>query len=113
MYADKITNSMQLTIDETARRREKQMAYNTEHKITPRQIKKNIDESLTKTNITSYHYDSAALKASEQEIAYLPKPEIEKRIRDRQKLMEQAAKALDFIAAAQLRDEIKALKEKL
>ncbi len=113
MYADKITNSMQLTIDETIRRREKQMTYNKENNVTPKQIKKNIDDSLTKTNITSYQYDSAALKVAEQELAYLPKPEIEKRIRDRQKLMEQAAKALDFIAAAQLRDEIKVLKEQL
>ncbi|NNC70125.1 MAG: excinuclease ABC subunit UvrB [Flavobacteriaceae bacterium] len=113
MYADKITNSMQLTIDETNRRREKQIVYNTENNITPTQIKKNIDESLTKKNITSYHYDAAALKAAEQDLEYLPKPEIEKRIRDRQKLMEEAAKALDFIAAAQLRDEIKVLKEQL
>nr|MDJ0647048.1 UvrB/UvrC motif-containing protein [Flavobacteriaceae bacterium] len=81
--------------------------------ITPKQIKKNIDESLTKNNITSFHYDAAALKVAEQDLEYLPKPEIEKRIRDRQKLMEEAAKALDFIAAAQLRDEIKVLKEQL
>ena len=113
MYADKITRSMQLTIDETNRRREKQIAYNIKHGITPTQIKKSIDDSLTKSNITSFHYDAAANLAAEQDLEYVPKPEIEKRIRERQKLMEQAAKALDFIAAAHLRDEIKVLKEQL
>jgi excinuclease ABC subunit B len=113
MYADKITRSMQLTIDETNRRREKQIAYNTKHGITPTQIKKSIDDSLTKSSVTSFHYDAAANLAAEQDLEYVPKPEIEKRIRERQKLMERAAKALDFIAAAHLRDEIKVLKEQL
>jgi len=113
LYADKITNSMQLTIDETNRRRIKQMEYNTAQGITPTQIKKAIDETLSKKNISSYHYDNAATKAAEEDMSYVPKEEITKRIRDRQKAMEQAAKALDFIQAAQLRDEIKLLKEQL
>lgn len=113
MYADKITRSMQLTIDETNRRREKQIAYNTANNVTPKQITKKIDDTLSKSAVSSYHYDNAAKKAAEQDLEYLPKSEIEKRIRDKRKEMETAAKALDFIVAAQLRDEIKVLKEKL
>jgi excinuclease ABC subunit B len=114
LYADKVTRSMQLTMDETNRRREKQIEYNTENNITPTQIKKSLEaNSLINSNISSFHYDNAVDKAAEEELEYLTKPQIEKRIRDKRKTMEQAAKALDFLVAAQLRDEIKVLKEKL
>ena len=113
MYADKITKSMQLTMDETERRREKQMAYNAEHGISPQQIKKNIDETLTKNQVATYQYEQANINATEHELRYLAKSEIEKRIRDKRKDMETAAKALDFMVAAKLRDEIKELQEYL
>jgi len=113
MYADKITKSMQLTIDETERRREKQIIYNTKNNITPTQIKKNIDNALTKTETATYQYDEANAQAAEAELQYLAKPEIEKRIRAKRKNMEAAAKALDFLIAAKLRDEIKELQKHL
>ena len=113
LYADKITKSMQLTMDETKRRRKKQTDYNSKHNITPTQIKKNIDESLSKTQIATYQYDEAKLKATEHELKYLSKSELEKRVRETRKNMESAAKALDFLVAAQLRDEIKELQKHL
>ena len=113
MYADKMTKSMQKTIDETNRRREKQIDYNTIHSITPTQIVKSIDDTLSKSAVSSFHYNNATSKAAEADLEYLPKPEIEKRIRETRKNMELAAKALDFLSAAQFRDEIEVLKRHL
>jgi excinuclease ABC subunit B len=113
MYADKITNSMQKTIDETNYRREKQIAYNIKNNITPTSLNKSLDNALSKNSVSTYRYALDAMKAAEPESQYLTKPEVEKKIREKRKLMEQAAKALDFIIAAQLRDEIKGYQEKL
>ena len=113
MYADKITKSMQKTIDETEYRREKQIAYNTNHNITPTALNKSLDNALTKNSVSTYSYELEAAKAAEPVSEYLTKPELEKKIKEKRKLMEQAAKALDFIVAAQLRDEIKAYQSKL
>ena len=113
LYADKVTKSMQLTIDETTKRREKQVIYNTKNGITPTQINKKIDDTLSRKAVASYQYNAAIKEAAEQDLQYLPKSEIEKRIREKRKYMEEAAKALDFIVASQLRDEITVLKEQL
>jgi excinuclease ABC subunit B len=71
-----------------------------------------IDDTLTKSAVSSYHYDNAKQVAAEQDLQYLPKEEIEKRIRQKRKHMEAAAKELDFIEAARFRDEIKMLQQK-
>ncbi len=113
MYADKITKSMQKTIDETNYRREKQIAYNTKHNIKPTALNKSLDNALSKNSISTYSYELEALKAAEPESEYLNKGELEKKIRERRKLMEEAAKSLDFLVAAKLRDEIKAYQSKL
>ena len=113
MYADKITKSMQKTIDETNYRREKQIAYNTKHKLEPKALNKSLDNALTKNSVSSYYYEQEALKAAEPENAYLAAPELEQKIRDTRKLMESAAKDLDFLHAAQFRDQIKAYQKKL
>ncbi|MCK7591567.1 excinuclease ABC subunit UvrB [Subsaxibacter sp. CAU 1640] len=113
MYADTITSSMQKTIDETNYRREKQIAYNITNNITPQALNKSLDNVLAKNSVSTYRYELDAQKAAESESEYLTKPELEKKIREKRKSMEQAAKALDFIIAAQLRDEIKGYQEKL
>jgi len=111
MYADKVTDSMQKTMDETDYRREKQMTYNQEHNITPKALKKNLDSVLAKNSVSTYHFEKEELRAAEPELEYMTKDQIEKLIRTKRKAMEKAAKELDFMQAAQLRDEIKMLKE--
>jgi excinuclease ABC subunit B len=113
MYADKITDSMQRTIDETNYRREKQMNYNKQHNLVPKALKKSIENALTKNNYVASDFVIKANIAAETETGYLSKSEIEKRIKDKRKAMEKAAKDLDFMQAAKLRDEIKALQDKL
>ncbi|WP_067146020.1 excinuclease ABC subunit UvrB [Pseudotamlana agarivorans] len=113
MYADKITKSMQKTIDETNYRREKQIAYNTKHHLKPKALNKSLDNVLSKNSVSTYSYELEAARAAEPESAYLSKPELEKKIREKRKLMEEAAKALDFLVAAKLRDEIKSYQDKL
>ncbi|WP_179020429.1 excinuclease ABC subunit UvrB [Winogradskyella forsetii] len=113
MYADKITNSMQKTIDETEYRREKQIAYNTKHNLVPKALNKSLDSVLAKNSVSTYRTELDAQIAAEPESEYLTKAELEKKIRERRKLMEQAAKALDFLEAARFRDEITAYQSKL
>ncbi|MCB4809166.1 excinuclease ABC subunit UvrB [Tamlana sp. 62-3] len=113
MYADKITKSMQQTIDETNYRREKQINYNTKHNLKPKALNKSLDNALTKNSVSTYHYELEAAKAAEPESEYLSKPQLEKKIKEKRKAMEEAAKALDFMVAAKLRDEIKAYQDKL
>ncbi|WP_298536540.1 excinuclease ABC subunit UvrB [uncultured Algibacter sp.] len=113
MYADKVTKSMQKTIDETSYRREKQIAYNSENNLIPKALNKSLDNVLSKNSVSTYSYELEAAKAAEPESEYLSKPELEKKIREKRKLMEEAAKALDFIIAAELRDEIKTYQNKL
>ncbi|WP_455169511.1 excinuclease ABC subunit UvrB, partial [Aegicerativicinus sediminis] len=113
MYADTITDSMQKTIDETNYRRDKQLTFNKEHNITPKALNKSLDNVLAKNSVSTYKYELDARKAAEPESEYLTKPELEKKIREKRKQMEQAAKALDFMEAARFRDELKAYQEKL
>jgi len=119
MYADKITKSMQQTIDETDRRREKQLEYNKEHNITPRQIEKatrsvmaDYREKIGKSEQTYAGPDEASV-AADPVVQYMSKEAIEKAIEKNKKAMEKAAAELDFKEAARLRDEMYTLQEKL
>ncbi|WP_426096113.1 excinuclease ABC subunit UvrB [Flavobacterium sp. DSR2-3-3] len=113
MYADKITNSMQKTIDETNYRRTKQINHNTENNLVPMALNKKIESAFTKNPLADYELGYTINTAAEPENLYLSKVEIEKRIREKRKSMEKAAKDLDFMQAAKLRDEIKALQGQL
>ncbi|WP_304200195.1 excinuclease ABC subunit UvrB [Flavobacterium alvei] len=113
MYADKITASMQKTIDETNYRRTKQINFNTENNVIPMALNKKIESAFTNNKLVEYELGHIPSLAAEPETAYLSKPEIEKLIREKRKAMEKAAKDLDFMQAAKLRDAIKALQEQL
>ncbi|MBP2282726.1 excinuclease ABC subunit B [Flavobacterium sp. CG_23.5] len=113
MYADKITNSMQKTIDETNYRRTKQINYNTANNLVPMALNKKIESAFTKNPLADYELGYTLNTAAEPENLYMSKPEIEKKIREKRKSMEKAAKDLDFMQAAKLRDEIKKLQGQL
>ena len=126
MYADTITASMQQTIDETTRRRIKQMQYNEMHGITPTQIKKSTKQSVLRTEISNtdteqtkpsariaYIEPETGAFAADPIIERMTKPQLEKSIANTTKLMKEAAKRLDFIQAAQYRDELIRLQKEL
>ena len=113
MYADNITKSMQKTIDETLYRRDKQKAYNLKNNMIPKALNKSLDNALSKNSVATYAQELSNRKATEAKNRYLSKEEIEKKIRKSRKSMEAAAKDLDFIEAARLRDEIKSLQNQL
>ena len=113
MYADNVTNSMQKTIDQTNYRRNKQNAYNKKNKITPTALNKSLDNALSKNSVVTYAQELSERKALNTNNFSLTKKQIDKKIRELRKKMEKAAKELDFIQAACLRDEINSLKIRL
>ena len=113
MYADNITKSMQKTIDETLYRRDKQKKYNLKNNLTPKALNKSLDNALSKNSVATFAQELSDRKAAEAKNRYLSKEEVEKKIRESRRAMEAAAKDLDFIEAARLRDEIKSLQNLL
>lgn len=124
MYADRITASMQLTIDETLRRREKQLHYNELHHITPTQILKDVNRSALGVSIdtdkqkvekkyTPYVETESAAFAADPIVSKMSKSQLEKSIENTRRMMKKAAKELDFIQAAQFRDELLRLEKLL
>lgn len=123
MYADKITDSMRRTIDETNRRRDKQIAYNLAHGITPKTVRKNTKEILKQTSVADaregnqemrYYVEPEELNvAADPVVQYMSKDQLKKAVDETQKRMQKAAKDLDFMEAARLRDELFALQKQL
>lgn len=120
-YADKVTDAMRNTIEETNRRRDIQMAYNEKHGITPTTVRKSREQILAGKSVLDIRGDApqyyvepeGAGIAAEPVIAMASKPQLEKMIAETERKMKAAAKELDFITAAQLRDEMLALKRQL
>ena len=110
MYADKITRSMKLTIDETNRRREKQIAYNTVHGLVPTPLNKKKDNELAKS-LNPYAVKEGISMAIESETDYSNPKELERAIKNTKKQMENAAQDLDFLEAVKLRDKLTELKK--
>ncbi|WP_424962069.1 excinuclease ABC subunit UvrB [Ekhidna sp.] len=113
MYADKVTGSMKLAIDETNRRRSIQMEYNEKHGITPVSLKKNREEILRQTGVADkkkggkkYYIEEEQTLAADPVVAYMDKDQLKKLASETRKKMEKAAKDLDFMEAARLRDEL-------
>jgi excinuclease ABC subunit B len=121
MYADKITESMQKTIDETYRRREKQMHYNQEHNITPRQIIKSLEAIMGQTAVADarhkeqkvYYEKETVSAAADPVVQYMNEEQLKAAINNLRKEIEKAVKELDFIQAAKLRDEMFAYEDVL
>ena len=122
MYADKVTESMERAIDETSRRRAKQISYNEEHGITPTTIIKSRDKILGQTKVADSKRNAKVYEeeytvdeqvAADPLVQYLSKEKLEKLINQTQKMMEKAAKDLNFMEAARLRDEWQGLKNRL
>lgn len=116
MYADKITDSMKTTIDETARRREKQVAYNTKHDISPQQINKKNETLFENSGVVSRpgnysDIDTSAAIAADPVVQYMNSDDLQKAIAKTQKAMERSAKEMEFMEAARLRDELIELKK--
>lgn len=118
-YADSVTESMQRTIDETNRRRSKQMAYNEEHNITPRTVVKESGQSSIldvregKKRAYVENFDKDVELAADPIVEYMSDDQLQRLIQETEKKMKEAAKELDFISAAQFRDELFALKKKV
>jgi excinuclease ABC subunit B len=113
MYADKMTVSMQKTIDDTEYRRAKQIKYNTDNNLVPTALNKKIESAFTKNKLVDYELGNSASIAAEPDTTYMTKDAVDKLIREKRKSMEKAAKELDFMQAAKLRDDIKVLQEKV